>query len=141
MPEWMVKILEAYGLAGLVIAALGVACYHLYSKNESTNTSRLAERDVLIKALGDNTTAVRDNARVMEERNKVTEQLADAMEKLATAFEMFSHKAEMHHENVREKLQDQKLVIDASAEANRVNTGVLRDIRTIMERIEKRVQV
>lgn len=136
MPDWVVTILQSHGLAGLVIVALGYAVMYQHSFGVKVNESRLSEKELLIKTIEANTSAVRENARATEERNRVTEHLADAIEKLATAFEVFALKAETHHENVREKLSDQKLVIDSVAEASRTNTGVIRDLRSLLERIK-----
>lgn len=129
MPDWFVTILQGYGLAGVVIAALGYAVYQQHKNATDVNNSRLSERDVLIKALESNTTAIKENAKVTEERNEVTQALAESIAKQAGVFEMFVQKMEMHQENLREKLADQKLIIDALAESNRVNTGILRDVR------------
>lgn len=135
MPDWALTILQSYGLAGIVILALGYVVVYQNKSVTKLNDDRWDEKEILIKALESNTAAIKDNARATEERNRVTEQLAEAIEKLATAFEMFSHKTEMHNENVRERLADQKLVIDSVAEASRTNTGVIRDVRNILERL------
>lgn len=133
MPEWVVTILQSYGLAGVVIAALAYTVFQQNKTASQVNNYRLAERDVLIKALESNTTAIRENARVTEARNIVTQDLADAISKQAGAFDIFLQKTEFHQANVRESLSDQAKVFAAFSESNRVNTGILRDVRDFIE--------
>jgi hypothetical protein len=132
--EWAVDILKSYGLAGVVIAGLAYAVRWLIKSANEVNNSRLGERDVLIKTIEANTTAIKENAKVTEARNAVTQDLAAAIVKQAGAFEVFIQKTEFYQESLKEKVQDQKLTIDALAESNRVNTGILRDIRDYIER-------
>jgi hypothetical protein len=127
--EWVVDILKSYGLAGVVIAGLAYAVRWLIKSSNEVNNSRLGERDILIKALEANTTAIKENAKVTEARNIVTQDLAAAITKQAGAFEVFIQKTEFYQEALKEKVQDQKLTIEAIAESNRVNTGILRDVR------------
>lgn len=140
MPDWVVAILQSYGLAGVVIAGLVTVVVVQYRSSSTINVGRLGEREILIKALEANTSAIRDNAKATDDRNKVTEQLADAIDRLASAFEMFSSKAEMNQQSLREKFADQKMVVDAMAESGRTNTGVLRDIRRDVEALLERVR-
>lgn len=134
MPDWFVTVLQGYGLAGVVIAALGYAVYHQNKNATEVNNHRLGERDVLIKALEANTTAIKENAKVTEARNIVTEALADAISKQAGAFDVFLQKTEFHQATMKEAVQKQAQVIEAFSESNRVNTGVLRDVRDYIER-------
>ena len=136
-PEWVVTILQQYGLAGVVIAALAYAVYQQNKNANEVNNSRLAERDVLIKALESNTTAIKENAKVTEQRNVVTEALAEALSKQAGVFDVFIQKTEFHQTTIKDTMQTQSKVIDALAESNRVNTGILRDVRDHIERKEQ----
>lgn len=132
MPDWIIIILQGYGLAGIVIAALAIAVYQQFKNSTEVNNNRLSERDVLIKALESNTTAIRENARATEARNTITQDLASAITKQATAFEMFLQKAEFQQENLKDNVRDQKAVIEAVSESIRIHTGILTDIRNKM---------
>lgn len=132
MPDWVIIILQGYGLAGIVIAALAIAVYQQFKNSTEVNNNRLSERDVLIKALESNTTAIRENARATEARNTITQDLASAITKQATAFEMFLQKAEFQQENLKDNVRDQKAVIEAVSESIRIHTGILTDIRNKM---------
>ncbi len=134
MPEWFVTILQGYGLAGVVIAALGYAVYQQNKSATEVNNHRLGERDVLIKALEANTTAIRENAKVTEARNIVTQDLAEAITKQASAFDVFLQKTEFYQTNLKDSVQKQSQLFEAFAESNRVNSGILRDIRDHIER-------
>lgn len=133
VPDWIISILQSYGLAGVVILALVVDRVRMSREATQVNNYRLSERDVLIKALESNTTAIRENARVTEARNIVTQDLADAISKQAGAFDVFLQKTEFHQSTIREALADQAKVFSAFSESNRVNTGVLRDVRDFIK--------
>jgi hypothetical protein len=134
VPDWVVTILQGYGLAGVVIAALAIAVWTQNKNAVEVNNARLSERDVLIKALEANTTAIRENARVTEARNIVTQDLAEAISKQAGAFDVFLQKTEFHQTNIKDQMQAQNKLFEAFSESNRVNTGTLRDIRDYIER-------
>lgn len=133
MPDWVITVLQQYGLAGVVIAALAYTVYQQNRNAIQVNNYRLGERDVLIKALESNTTAIRENAKVTEARNIVTQDLADAISKQAGAFDVFLQKTEFHQSNIKDALADQGKVLSAFSESNRVNTGILRDVRDFIE--------
>lgn len=135
MPDWVIVILQGYGLAGIVIAALSTAVYVQYKNAFEVNNNRLSERDVLIKALESNTTAIRENAKATENRNSITQDLASAITKQAAAFDLFLQKAEFQQESLKENIRDQKAVIEALAESNRINTGILTDVRNKLSNI------
>jgi 7-cyano-7-deazaguanine synthase in queuosine biosynthesis len=131
--DWMIPILQSYGLAGVVIAALGITVWQQNKNAFEVNNHRLAERDVLIKALEANTTAIRENAKVTEARNQVTQDLADAISKQAGAFDIFLQKTEFNQANFKDAQQAQGKALEAFSESNRVNSGILRDIRDFIE--------
>ncbi len=133
MPDWVITILQSYGLAGVVIAALAFDNYQQRKSASEVNNHRLSERDVLIKALESNTTAIRENARVTEARNIVTQDLAEAISKQAGAFDVFLQKTEFHQSTMKDQMQAQNKLFEAFSESNRVNTGTLRDIRDHIE--------
>lgn len=133
-PGWFVTILQGYGLAGIVIFVLGWIVFFMYRSSLEVNNSRLGERDVLVKALESNTTAIRENAKATEARNSLTQDLAEAIGKQAGAFDLFIQKAEIQNEGFREKMRDMSVTVDALAEATRVNTGILRDVRDTLTR-------
>lgn len=133
-PGWIVTILQQYGLIGVVCFILGFIVYVMYKSSVEVNNSRLGERDVLIKTIESNTQAARENTKATEERNTVTKALADAIASQAGAFQLFVQKMEMQNDQIKERLSDQKLVIDALSQSNTVNTGILRDIqRKVLE--------
>lgn len=131
--DWFVPILQQYGLAGVVIFSLGFVVWKQNRDAFEVNNHRLAERDNLIRALENNTTAIRDNAKVTEARNSVTQDLADAISKQAGAFDVFLQKAEFHQSNQKDALQAQSKALEAFSESNRINSGILRDIRDHIE--------
>lgn len=131
--EWFVPILQGYGLAGVVIFSLGFVVWKQNRDACEVNNHRLGERDVLIKALEANTTAIRENAKVTEQRNAVTQELADAISKQAGTFDVFLQKNEFNQGNMKEALQAQVKAVEAFSESNRVNSGILRDIRDYVE--------
>lgn len=133
-PGWFVTILQGYGLAGIVIFVLGWIVFFMYRSSLDVNNSRLGERDVLIKALESNTTAIRENAHATENRNSITQDLAEAIGKQAGAFDLFIQKTELQNESFREKMRDMVATVDAMSEASRVNTGILKDVRDTVTR-------
>lgn len=135
MPDWTIVILQSYGLAGVVIAALSAAVYLQYKNAFEVNNNRLSERDVLIKALESNTTAIRENAKATDNRNAITQELSDAIAKQATAFDLFLQKAQFQQDGLKENIKDQKAVIEALAESNRINSGILTDVRNKLSNI------
>lgn len=129
MEQFILNVLSGYGLAGVVILGLGWAVLQQWRSANKINESRLGERDVLIQALQNNTQATKDNAAAIASRNEVTEELSKTIEKQALIIELFMQKIEIHDTGLKEKMSDFKLTIDSIAEASRVNTGVLREVR------------
>lgn len=129
MEQFILNVLSGYGLAGVVILGLGWAVLQQWRTANRINETRLNERDVLIQALQNNTQATKDNAVAIALRNEVTEELSKTIEKQALIIELFMQKMEIHDTGLKEKLSDFKLTVDSIAEASRVNTGVLREVR------------
>ena len=132
--EWIIGILQTHGLAGVVIFSLAAVVIKQNRDSTEVNNHRLGERDVLIKALEANTTAIRDNARVTEQRNVVTQELAEAISKQAGAFDVFLQKVEFHQSTIRDTLSVHAQALDGFSASNRVNSGLLRDIQLFIER-------
>lgn len=139
-PTWIVSILQNYGLAGVVIFVLAFICYLMYKNSIEVNNSRLGERDVLIKTIESNTQAAKDNTKATEDRNVVTKALADAISAQAGAFQLFVQKMEMQNDTIREKLGDQKMVIDAVSQSNSVMAGMLRDMQRMLDSRSRKVE-
>lgn len=131
--DWFVPILQQYGLAGVVIAALGYRVYRQDKTASEVNEARLKDSVVLVNALNANTQATLENAKATSERNAVTQDLAEAIAKQAGAFDVFLQKADFHQNNAKDTLQVQAKALEAFAESNRVNSGILRDIRDRIE--------
>lgn len=132
MDEIVMKVLSAYGLAGVVIAALGLTVMRLWKDNSKVTDARLNDQIVLIKALENNTQATKENAAAIVSRNLVTESLSKAIEHQATMLELFMQKTDMQNGDTKDRLLEYKLVIDSFAESNRVNTGILKDVRDML---------
>jgi len=132
--EWIIDILKLYGLAGVVMFALAVTVRQQQKSAFEVNNHRLAERDVLIKALEANTTAIKENAKVTEQRNQATQDLAEAISKQAGAFDIFLQKTEFNQTTMKDTLQTHAKALEAFSESNRVNSGILRDVRDYIER-------
>lgn len=134
MMEWIVGILQTHGLAGVVIFALGVAVVHLYRESNKVMKYRLAERDTLLGALNANTAATLENAKATQARNDVTQDLAEAITKQAGILDVFLQKTEFHQDTIKDSLQAQNNVFKEFSESNRINSGILRDVRDHIER-------
>lgn len=132
--DWFIPILQQYGLAGVVIFSLGFVVWKQNRDAFEVNNSRLGERDVLIKALEANTTAIQENAKVTEQRNQVTQDLSEAISKQAGALDLFLQKSEFNQTTMRETVQVQTKVFSEFSESIRVNSGIVRDVRDYIER-------
>lgn len=141
------------GLAGLgpsgifismmatAITALGSAVAVQWKQAAKVYGYRLAERDTLRDALNGNTKAVENFTRASEERNRVTEELADAIVKLAAAFDRQNDRLVLQHEVMKDQGRNQSHSIDdmikaigSMADAVRVNTGMVTDVRNSLQR-------
>lgn len=111
------------------ITILAGAIVVLFKQNNGHNKARLAEREVLIKVIEANNTALNKSAEATEERNRVTQELANAIDKQASAFTIVNERVGLYHEDNKEKLKDLSAVVGSTAEALRVNTGMLTEVR------------
>lgn len=136
MSEFVTSTLKDMGAAGAAISVLltavtgcVAAIVVLWKQNNTHNKDRAAEREVLINLIAANNTALNKNSEATEERNKVTQELADAIAKQASAFEMVNQRVGFYHEANTEKLKDLREVVASGAEAVRVNTGMVTEVR------------
>lgn len=137
--EWIVEILKANGLQGVIIFVLAGALWHIWKELQTVNQLRLQERESLINALNNNTNATLEHARAIRERNDVTNKLADNVTQQATAFEKFVTKQEYLTEILRDKMSEQHLAFSAMAESNRGNSGILMSVRDGVEAINRKL--
>lgn len=140
IPDWVTEILKGMGPSGAAISvlltfiiALATAVGVQWRHSNKVYGYRLAERDTLNKALTDSTGAINSMTRATDERNKVTEELAAAINHQAAAAARMSDRQQMQHEVMKDEIQRQGMVIGAQAEATRVNTGILTDIRNYIQ--------
>ncbi len=149
MSELVTGTLKEMGAAGAAIsvlltavAALSGAVVFQWRQANQINGLRLKERDALNKALSDNTAAINGMTRATEERNRVTQELADAIALQASAFERVNDRVGFYHEDNKEKLSDIRKVVESMAEAVRVNTGMVTEVRngnlTIQQSLQRR---
>lgn len=136
-PSWIVTLLQQYGLAGLVIFVLAGVVWILYQALAKSNDSRLNEREIMIRALSDDTAAIRENAKATMDRNEVTKLLADSIARQSGTFELFMQKVDMQNESVREKLNTQAEVFSQMSEAMRNTTAAVREMRDNLSRLIK----
>lgn len=138
MEQFILNTLSGYGLAGVVIIALGWTVLQQMKVVAKIHEARLAERDVLIKAIENNTQAAREHAAAIINRNEVTEELSKSIDRQAVVFELFMQKADLHDEGFTEKFRDFKLVIDSFSDAMRQNTSIVREVREKLDPITRR---
>ena len=135
MSDWAVDILKSYGLAGVVIVALGLTVIYLYRSNVAQSAARLADNDRLHKLAADTTTALDKVARASEERNLITEELAASIDSQGIAYTRLADRVEFHQSQVKDEVQRHGLVISAVSQAVQVMAGTLRDVQTALERM------
>lgn len=140
IPDWVTDVLKGMGPAGAAIAvlltfiiALATAVGIQWRHSNKVYGYRLAERDTLNKALTDSTAAINSMTRATNERNEVTEELAAAINTQAGAAVRLADRQQMQHEVMKDENQRQGMVIGSLAEATRVNTGILTDIRNYIQ--------
>jgi hypothetical protein len=117
----LVLLTTVSGLAGVIA--------FLFRQNGNLNSERRGENAAVVKLLADNNAAMEKFAVSMRERNKATQDLAEAITAQAQAFEMVNQRVAFYHEANTEKLRDLRDVVAASADALRVNTGMVTDVR------------
>jgi hypothetical protein len=145
MPDFVNKALEGMGPSGAFISVLvtfimGLATAVAIQWRHSNKVYgyRLAERDTLNKALTDSTAAINSMTKTADDLNEVTEELAAAITAQASASARLGDRQQMQHEVLKDEVQRQGMVISASAEATRVNSGILTDIRNFLQQSPRR---
>lgn len=140
IPDFVNDSLKTMGPAGAAISvlltfilALAASVGAMWRHSNKVYGYRLAERDTLNKALTDSTAAIKSMTRATDERNKVTEELAAAINAQANAGARLGDRQQMQHEVLKDEVQRQGMVISAGAEATRVNSGILTDIRNYIQ--------
>jgi len=142
----MIEGLKELGPSGAFISLMSTAILGLsgavalqWKHANKVYGYRLAERDTLKDALNGNTKALADMTRATEDRNRATEELAEAIDKLAQAFERMNDRLMMQHDVMKEQgkdqasaIKDQVEVISSLADAMRVNTGMLTEVRNAL---------
>lgn len=137
MSEFVTGQIKELGVAGAIISvllttvipALVTAVIVLWKQNNGMNKARIAERDVFAKLFEANTTALNKNAEATIQRNAVTEKLADAIETFAVDFRMTNERVNLYHTDNKEKLKEVVSTVGSMADAVRVNTGMVTDVR------------
>lgn len=129
MEQYILNVLSGYGLAGLIILALGWTVLQQMKKADTVNESRLNERDAMLKIIAASTAAQQEAAKAIASRNEATEELVKAFEKQALVFELFMQQMKSHDDGFKDKLGEFKVTIESIAEAMRSMTGTLRSIR------------
>lgn len=129
------------GMMATAIVALSTAVGVQWKSANKVYGQRIAERDDYRDTLNANTKAVENFVRTSEQRNQITEELAAAVAKLAAVFERLNDRLEMQHdwvkENARDRIRDNDDMIKtvaSMADAVRVNTGMVTDVRDHLAR-------
>ncbi len=129
MEQYILNALTGYGLAGVVILALGWTVLQQMNKADTVNESRLADKEAILKVIAANTAASLEHAKAISSRNEVIEELSRSIEKQALVFELFMQKMDFHDDGFKDKLGEFKMVIDSIADAMRTVTAMMREIR------------
>lgn len=137
--DWVTEILKTNGLAGAFIAVLlttvGILWRRLISKDrkiEELHAERAREREQLVRlAESANTTGV-VTANATERRNEIIAELGRALSSQANAVERYEDRVTSQSKMIDENLRDFKHVVDAFGESNRVNSGLLAEVRNAL---------
>lgn len=129
------------GMLVSAIVALASAVGFQWKHATKVYGYRLAERDTLRDALNAATKAQEAATRSADERNRVIGELADAMRELAATFEKLHERLGLQHEHQKDTQRDHQRLMDDQikaigglADAFRVNTGIVTDIRNHLSR-------
>jgi len=140
IPDWVTKILQELGLAGVVIfflllAVAGLVAYvkSLHTKADKVYGFRLAERDSLNKALTDTAKVLEDVLEASEERNALTEQQAELITKQAQAFELLKVTILSQYDNIRDHNTASASAVASMAEAIRTLSSMVIENRSIAQ--------
>lgn len=116
-----------------VIAVLATCILFMYKRANTIYGYRLKERDTLTTALTNATNATKEHTRAMENRSSAISALADATKDQAACFEQLRERVGMQYEFFAKQLDRQAIVLEALAEANRVNAAAINENRRIMQ--------
>jgi hypothetical protein len=135
--EIVERQLSGMGVSGAIISVLMAVIVLLagvigimYRQANKVYGYRLAERDTLMGALNDSKTAMREMIEATKDRNEVTEQLSDLISKQTSAFATLELTVNNHYTNLMQQQQRLELVVSSTADALRVLTGIMRDVRS-----------
>lgn len=129
-------LLREMGVAGGIISVLmgtiGVLSGVIYAQWRHANKVygyRLAERDVLNKALTDSANAMQAMLKATEERNDITESLADVIEKQSVSFVSLTERIKNNYDGFTRDFNRFEMVITAMSDSIRQVVAISSDIR------------
>lgn len=136
MDGWVIETLKANGLAGafimVLIGAIAVLWRMILSKDKQLkelHAERAREREQLVRlAEGANTTGM-VTANATERRNDIMSELGRALSGQANAVERYEDRVQSQQKMLEEKFADFRHVVDSFGESNRVNSGLLAEVR------------
>lgn len=137
MSEFVTGQIKELGVAGaiisvlltIVVPSLVAAVIFLFKKIMSMNDARVAERDQFANLVASNSAALNKNAEAILRQSTVQEKLADAIEAFSVDTRMTNDRVNLYHSDNKDKLKDLDQVVGSMAEAVRVNTGIVTEVR------------
>lgn len=146
MDAWVVEILKTYGLAGVVIIALAAVCGILWrrivakdTELAKLNTERADERAEFVKLIEIGNSAALLRANAAERQNVVLGGLGTAITEQSGEIERYHDRVESQAEMLKEKFADFRHVVDSFGESNRVVSGLIAEVRSVLGRLEAAV--
>lgn len=141
--EWVVDILKTYGLAGVVIFVLACAVVVLWRRIvdkdvelAKLNAERAEEREAFVKLIEVGNGAALLRAGAAERQNVVLGSLGSAITTQSGEIERYHDRVESQAEMLKEKFADFRHVVDAFGESNRVSSGLIAEVRSVLGRLE-----
>ncbi|GAC1325883.1 MAG: hypothetical protein NVSMB28_21250 [Collimonas sp.] len=142
LPEWIFESLKNSGGAGAIIAVLMAVIVTLsevirrmYNTANEVYGYRLAERDVLNKALTDNSAVLAALNRAIEQRNNISDELTDAIKIQTLAFERLNDRIDLQNKAVNDEIARNS---NAQVTAAQVYAKTVDDIRQYLLRNPER---
>lgn len=137
--DWVNEILKNNGLAGafifVLLAAIAALAKVIKSKDsdlKELHAERAREREQLVRlAEGANTTGM-VTANATERRNEIMAELGKALSGQANAVERYEDRVQSQAKMLEEKFSDFRHVVDAFGESNRVNSGLIAEVRNAL---------
>lgn len=137
--DWVNEILKNNGLAGafifVLLAAIAALAKVIKSKDsdlKELHAERAREREQLVRlAEGANTTGM-VTANATERRNEIMAELGKALSGQANAVERHEDRVQSQAKMLEEKFSDFRHVVDAFGESNRVNSGLIAEVRNAL---------